>query len=78
MFFFSGAVFQETGDYDASFFLGGALFLCGSLLHFALFLPCLNKKAVQTLNVPSPTEVEMNNLTTSNTEVTNDVKPAPV
>lgn len=46
---FTGAVFQSTGNYDASFFLGGGLFLVGTLLHFVLFLPCMksNKGEVE-------------------------------
>ncbi|XP_052805368.1 monocarboxylate transporter 13-like isoform X2 [Mya arenaria] len=36
----AGAVFTATGNYDASFFLGGGLFLCGTMFHFVLFLPC--------------------------------------
>lgn len=40
----TGAVFQSTGNYDASFFLGGGLFLLGTLLHFVLFLPCMKSK----------------------------------
>jgi len=40
----AGAVFAETGSYDASFFLGGGLFLIGTALHFALFLPCFKNK----------------------------------
>ena len=34
-------MFQRTGNYDASFYLGGALFLAGTMLHFVLFLPCM-------------------------------------
>ncbi|KAL4228580.1 hypothetical protein ACF0H5_011630 [Mactra antiquata] len=41
---FTGAVFRQTDSYDASFFLGGGLFLLGTLLHFVLFLPCMKQK----------------------------------
>jgi len=40
----AGAMFARTGSYDASFFLGGGLFLIGTALHFALFLPCFKNK----------------------------------
>ena len=39
--FVLGAMFAATGNYDASFYLGGGLFLIGTLFHWALFLPCL-------------------------------------
>ena len=38
-----------TGNYDASFFLGGGLFLAGTLFHLVLHLPCVNRgKTPQT------------------------------
>lgn len=71
----AGAVFQSTGDYDASFFLGGALFLCGAMLHFVLFLPCLKNKE-ETFDIVSAPDMEMSKLTTSVTE-TNSEDPKP-
>lgn len=52
----AGEVFRMTGNYDASFFLGGGLFLVGTLLHFALFLPCFKKKDESEFEVPPPPE----------------------
>ncbi|XP_052265124.1 monocarboxylate transporter 14-like isoform X2 [Dreissena polymorpha] len=40
----AGAMFAATGNYDMSFYLGGALFLLGTAMHFLLFLPCLKNK----------------------------------
>ena len=37
-------MFQSTGNYDASFYMGGGLFLTGTLLHFVLVLPCFKHK----------------------------------
>jgi len=48
---FTGAMFSSTGNYDASFYLGGCLFLLGTLLHFALFLPCFKVSLLKQLVV---------------------------
>ncbi|KAJ8316294.1 hypothetical protein KUTeg_006308 [Tegillarca granosa] len=40
----AGAVFQATGNYDASFLLGGGLFLAGAGCHLVLHLPCVRKR----------------------------------
>lgn len=42
--FILGAVFQATGNYDASFLLGGGLFLAGAACHLVLHLPCVRKR----------------------------------
>lgn len=74
----AGAVFQSTGDYDASFYLGGALFLCGAMLHFVLFLPCLKNKE-ETFDVVSAPDMEMTKLSTPVTETNcEDPKPTAV
>lgn len=74
----AGAVFQSTGDYDASFYLGGALFLCGAMLHFVLFLPCFKNKE-ETFDVVSAPDMEMTKLTTPVTETNcEDPKPTAV
>ena len=50
----AGAVFQMTGNYDASFYLGGGMFMTGTLFHLVLHLPCVKRG-----NPPS-TDTEMN------------------
>lgn len=40
----AGVIYQSTGNYDASFFLSGALFVLGTLMHFVLYLPGLRSK----------------------------------
>lgn len=57
----AGAVFQSTGNYDASFYLGGGLFLLGTLLHFVLFMPCMKQKEEQ-ITVDIPDQQEMVNM----------------
>lgn len=45
----AGAVYEMTGNYDASFYLGGGLFLAGTLFHMVLHLPCVDRgKTPQT------------------------------
>lgn len=39
----AGAVFTATGNYDASFYLGGGLFMVGTAFHLVLHLPCAKK-----------------------------------
>ena len=51
----TGAVFQSTGNYDASFYLGGSLFLAGTMLHFVLFLPCMKSSSEDELIVEPKT-----------------------
>lgn len=43
-----------TGNYDASFYLGGGMFMAGTLFHLVLHLPCVKRG-----NLPS-TDKEMN------------------
>lgn len=40
----AGAVFQATNNYDASFYLGGGMYLVGAICHMVLHLPCMKKK----------------------------------
>ncbi|KAL3886819.1 hypothetical protein ACJMK2_026787 [Sinanodonta woodiana] len=53
----AGAVFQSTGNYDVSFFLGGGMFLLGTGLHATLHIPCI--KSCYSLNAKSPGQIEM-------------------
>ncbi|XP_052061332.1 monocarboxylate transporter 13-like [Mytilus californianus] len=39
----AGAVFQATGNYDASFYFGGGMFFVGALLHLMLHLPFIKR-----------------------------------
>ncbi|KAL3886291.1 hypothetical protein ACJMK2_026298 [Sinanodonta woodiana] len=43
----AGAVFQATGHYDVSFFLGGGLFLLGAGFHFLLHLTCVKRLSLK-------------------------------
>lgn len=43
-FSISGAVFQATGNYDASFYFGGGMFFVGALLHLMLHLPFIKRR----------------------------------
>ncbi|CAG2195436.1 Monocarboxylate transporter 14 [Mytilus edulis] len=40
----AGAVFQATGNYDASFYFGGGMFFVGALLHLMLHLPFIKRR----------------------------------
>lgn len=53
-------MFERTGNYDASFYLGGGLFLIGTMLHFVLFLPCMKPKEKDIMmNIPSEQELDI-------------------
>ncbi|XP_052061352.1 monocarboxylate transporter 12-like [Mytilus californianus] len=39
----AGMILQATGNYDASFYLGGGMFLMASILHFMIMLPCTKR-----------------------------------
>lgn len=51
----AGFVYDQTGAYDASFYLGGVLLTVGALCHVALYLPCVRTQDppvfVQTVSV---------------------------
>ncbi|KAK3601157.1 hypothetical protein CHS0354_019156 [Potamilus streckersoni] len=53
----AGAVFQATGNYDVSFFLGGGLFLLGTGLHSVLHMSCI--KSCYVKKAKSPDNFEM-------------------
>lgn len=36
-------MFQATGDYDASFYFGGGMFMIGALFHLMLHLPFIKR-----------------------------------
>lgn len=40
----AGAIIDATNDVDLAFFVGGALIVLGSLMHFLLHTPCINHK----------------------------------
>lgn len=39
-----GAVYNATGSYNYSFWLGGLMFALGAACHLVLLLPCVKKK----------------------------------
>ncbi|XP_052061336.1 monocarboxylate transporter 14-like [Mytilus californianus] len=40
----AGAVFQATNNYDASFYLGGGMYLLSAVCHMVLHFPCIKKE----------------------------------
>ena len=43
-------VFQATGNYDASFWFGGGMFLISAVLHFMVFLPHIKTNSEKRRN----------------------------
>lgn len=52
-----GAVYRSTQTYDASFYLGGGMYLAGALCHMVLHLPCVERVHInkeKEIDTPSP------------------------
>lgn len=61
----AGAVRVATKSYDYSFYLGGLMFVIGSVFHLMLHLPCVKRRGLQgltagELDVPDNTKPENN------------------
>ena len=41
-------MFQATANYDASFYLGGGMYLAGAICHLVLHIPCIKKEEIRT------------------------------
>jgi len=42
-------VFQAYGTYDASFYLGGLMFVIGACCHLTLHLPCVKRMSAKNM-----------------------------
>lgn len=64
-FLTTGAVRVATKSYDYSFYLGGLMFVIGSVFHLMLHLPCIKRRGLRdltagVLDVPENNKPENN------------------